>query len=221
MLQKYHNDSFDRIDPAKRAKILSTGIQEFADNGFESSNINIIAKKAGVSVGVMYKYFNSKKDFFLTCVQHSVDVLETVISDVMANDDKLLIKVEKLIRAIQYHSRENANFVKLYNQITGEGENEYVKMLAQKIEGISSDAYNVVLKQAIEDGDIRTDCDPRLFAFFFDNLLTSLQFSYTCEYYKERFKIYCGEDIFENDEKVLQELLKFFESAFTFSKNNP
>lgn len=218
MLEKHHKDAFDRIDPEKRERILSIGIEEFADKGFETANINVIAKKAKVSVGVMYKYFNSKEDFFLTCLNYSMEVLESVISEVMATGDKILVKAEKIIRAIQYHSRENANFVKLYNEITGEGKSKYVDILAREIEGISSKAYESVISQAKENGDIRDDCDPRLFAFFFDNLLTSLQFSYTCEYYKERFKIYCGEDIFENDEKVVSQLLKFLESAFTFSK---
>ena len=42
-----------------------------------------------------------------------------------------------------------------------------------------------------------------------------LQFSYCCDYYRERFKIYCGEGILSEDERVVTELLKFFESAFT------
>ena len=40
----------------------------------------------------------------------------------------------------------------------------------------------------------RRDMDPRLFAFFFDNLLMMLQFSYCCDYYRARLALYCGED---------------------------
>jgi len=54
-----------------------------------------------------------------------------------------------------------------------------------------------------------------MFAFFFDNLLMMLQFSYCCEYYRERFKIYCGEDAVFDDERVVTQMLKFVESAFT------
>ena len=59
MLEKHHNDAFDRIPAEKREKILKTGIDEFAQLGFEKANINVIAKKAGVSIGIMYKYFNT------------------------------------------------------------------------------------------------------------------------------------------------------------------
>jgi len=66
---------------------------------------------------------------------------------------------------------------------------------------------------------VRQDLNPRLFAFFLDNLLLMLQFSFTCEYYKERLSIYTGVNIDElNDDEIVNQLLKFIESAFTFSK---
>lgn len=46
-----------------------------------------------------------------------------------------------------------------------------------------------------------------------------LQFSYTCAYYKERLSIYTGVNIDEaNDDEIVAQLLKFLESAFTFTK---
>ena len=83
----------------------------------------------------------------------------------------------------------------------------------------TSGIYTTAIAQALAKGDVRPDLDPRLFAFFLDNLLMSLQFSYTCDYYKERFKFYTGVDVEEMDEeRVIGQLLKFVESAFTFEK---
>lgn len=49
----------------------------------------------------------------------------------------------------------------------------------------------------------------------------SLQFSYTCDYYKERFKFYTGVDVEKMDEeRVISQLLKFVESAFTFERSD-
>ena len=107
----------------------------------------------------------------------------------------------------------------MYNEITSGSSKKFAPFLASEIESVTAKAYTALITKAVEDGDIRKDINPRLFAFFFDNLLMTLQFSYCCEYYKERFKVYCGEDIMENDEKVISELLKFMESAFTFSRS--
>ena len=107
----------------------------------------------------------------------------------------------------------------MYNEITSGSSKKFAPLLAKKIEGVTAKTYTAFIEKAMKDGDIRSDIDPKMFAFFFDNLLTSLQFSYSCDYYQERFKVYCGDKVMEEDEKVITELLKFIESAFTFSRS--
>jgi hypothetical protein len=107
----------------------------------------------------------------------------------------------------------------MYNEITAGASQKYAQLVAKEIESISSDVYIKFIADAKASGEIRDDIDPRLFAFFFDNLLLMLQFSYSCDYYKERFKIFCGDDIIGDDELVVSELLKFIESAFTFKQS--
>lgn len=218
--KQYHKDAFDRIDEERKNKILEIGIEEFSSKGYEKANINIIAKNAGISIGLMYKYFATKEDLFITCIHRGMAILEKAINEIMQSDDKLLIKAEKLIRTTCMHSRKNANYIKMYNEITSEkGSAERTKMLVEEIESKTSSVYISAIAQALAKGDVRGDLDPRMFAFFLDNLLTSLQFSYTCDYYRERFRIYTGVDVNEiDDEKVVTQLLKFIESAFTFEK---
>jgi AcrR family transcriptional regulator len=199
-------------------EILETGIAEFAANGLDRANINVIAKKSGVSVGVLYKYYKDKEGFFLSCLRHSLDMLRSVIGEAMSGEEKLLVRAEKLIRAVQQCARDHGTYNIMYNEITAGASNKYARMLAEEIENISSEIYIQFINEAKASGDIRDDIDPRMFAFFFDNLLMTLQFSYSCDYYRERFKIFCGEDILDDDEKVVAELLKFMESAFTFKQ---
>jgi len=208
-----------KLSEEKINELLETGIAEFAEKGLDRANTNVIAKKAGISVGVLFKYYGDKDTFFLACLDRSLKVLESVINGVMESDDKILLRAEKLVRAVQYHSRANANYINMYNEITCGSGKRFSKILAEKIEGISSRTYSKFIADAMDDGLIRQDINPRLFAFFFDNLLMMMQFSYTCDYYRERFKIYCGEDILDNDELVVAELLKFLESAFTFERS--
>ena len=65
-LQKHHKATFDNIAPEKRERIINAATMEFALKGFENANINNIAKKADVSIGSLYKYFENKQDMFLT-----------------------------------------------------------------------------------------------------------------------------------------------------------
>ena len=208
-----------KLTEEKLTEILEAGIEEFAEKGPDRANINIIAKKAGISVGVLYKYYEDKEAFFLACLRRSLKVLEAVLQEVINSEDKILVRAEKMIRSVQQYSRNYSNYINMYNEITSGSSKKYASKLAAEIEGVTSKTYAEFIARAIKDGDIRNDIDPRLFAFFFDNLLTTLQFSYCSDYYRERFKVYCGEDILEEDEKVISELLKFIESAFTFNRS--
>lgn len=212
----YHKEAFDRASEKYRIAVLTAGINEFSELGLEKANINVIAKKAGVSVGLLYKYFDTKEDYFFTCVEEAMRTLEDIIEGVVNSNDKILVRAEKLIRAIQATSGADSKYVKLYNEITKVSEIEGAAELAKKVEGISAKTYNEFILAAQKNGDIRSDCDCAMFAFFFDTLLMTLQFSYTCDYYRERLKLFCGEDIFDNDERMVSELLKFLEAAFTF-----
>ena len=198
--------------------ILETGIREFAAQGMDRANINIIAKKAGISVGVLYKYFKDKEAFFLACLNQSLSILETVLRESLSGEHKLLERAEKIIRAVQKTSREHVDYINMYLSITTGSNRKFAPELAKRIEGMTAEVYAQFIKDAQKSGDIRQDIDPKLFAFFFDNLLMMLQFSYGCDYFQERFKVYAGDDIFSKDEVVVSEMLKFLESAFTLEQ---
>ncbi len=189
-----------KLSDEKINEILETGIAEFAAHGLDRANINVIAKKSKVSVGVLYKYYGDKENFFLACLRHSLETLRSIVDDATSGDDKLLVRAEKLIRAVQRCAREHNTYNVLYNEITAGASKKYAQILAREIESITAQVYSRFIAQAKAEGDIRDDIDPRLFAFFFDNLLMMLQFSYSCDYYRERFKIFCG--VLEDDEKL-------------------
>ena len=219
MIEKRYKEAFERATDERKEKILEIGIEEFSSKGYENANINVIAKKAGISIGLMYKYFATKEDLFITCIHRGKAILDDALEEIMQSDDKLLVKAEKLIRTTCYHSKSNANYIKLYNELTSERNPERAKLLSEELEFSTSRKYITAIVQALAKDDVRPDLDPRLFAFFLDNLLMSLQFSYTCDYYRERFEIYTGVNVDEmDDEMVVRQLLKFIESAFTFEK---
>ena len=219
MFEKRYKEAFERATDERKEKILEVGIKEFASKGYEKANINIIAKKAGISIGLMYKYFSTKEDLFITCIQRGMSILDDAIDEILQSDDKLIVKAEKLIRTTCQLSQRDANYVKLYNEITSERDSEKAMEFAKAIEGETSKKYVKCITDALAKGDVRQDMDPRLFAFFLDNLLTSLQFSFTCDYYRNRLEIYTGVNVAElSEDQIVKQLLKFIESAFTFEK---
>ncbi len=215
----YYKPTFSNISEEKRTKILNVAVNEFATMGFDNANINTIAKKAEVSVGSLYKYFDTKTDLFLTSVSYGINTLEAVLDAVINSGEDVMKKLEKLIRLAIEFSRKSGVLIKLYNQFTGESNPEIAKIIAKKMETLTAAAYKKTIIEGQVNGEIRTDIDPGMAAYLVDNILINVQFSYACEYYSERYKIYAGEDIFEKDEFVIENLLRFIKAALKMNEN--
>ncbi|MGN1418728.1 MAG: TetR/AcrR family transcriptional regulator [Acutalibacteraceae bacterium] len=209
----FHKPTFENIPEEKRLKILNVAVDEFANKGFENANINTIAKRAQVSVGSLYKYFDTKVDLFLTSVNYGISCLEEILNEVVTSEEDIAVKLEKLIREAINFSRKNSVMIKLYNEFTTESNAELGKELARRMESITSEAYKQAIIQAQVAGEIRTDIDPGMAAFLVDNILMNVQFSYACDYYKERYSIYAGEDIFQKDDFAVENIIRFAKAA--------
>jgi AcrR family transcriptional regulator len=69
----------------KRNRIIEKGFELMCENGYYNTTIPDIAKNADVSVGIIYQYFNDKKDIFMEGVKNysnnimypMINILET------------------------------------------------------------------------------------------------------------------------------------------------
>ena len=189
--------------------ILETGIEVFSQRGLDRTGIGAVAAAAGVSVGVIYKYFEDKDAFFLACVRYALRELDTALENAVGSGDDVRSAMRSLIGAVIDHSRRHPSHNALYNEITSGGCRQYAAQLAREIESRSAGVYAAMMERALAEGAVAGAPDARLFAFFFDDLLMMLQFSYSCDYYRERMKLFCGEDILNDDERMTEEFLRF------------
>lgn len=204
---------YKRLSDEKLNELINAGIAEFAEYGFDGASLSRISKRAGISVGVIYKYYKDKDDLFLACVHMSLKELSDVLTEVAEKGDDLEKSIENVIAVLISHAKRKPDVNKMYNEITTTGMKKYSQILSNEIESISANVYTELIEKGKASGKIRSDANPRFFAFFFDNLLMTLQFSYCSEYYKERMRIYCGEDAFDDDERMTKSLVAFIMGA--------
>jgi AcrR family transcriptional regulator len=62
------------MEKEKRERILNAALKEFADNGYEKARTNEIVKQAGISKGLLYHYFDSKKNLFLFLYDYTTQI---------------------------------------------------------------------------------------------------------------------------------------------------
>ncbi len=216
----YYKPTFSNIPEEKRMKILNVAVNEFANHGFDNANINTIAKKAEVSVGSLYKYFDTKTDLFLTSVDYGISNLEAILESVIKSDEDVMVKLERLIRIAIEFSRKSSVLIKLYNEFTGENDAELAKKIARSMETMTAMAYKNAIEEGQIKGEIRKDIDPGMAAYLVDNILMNLQFSYACDYYSERYRIYAGENILMQDDFAIDNILRFIKSALKMNEDS-
>lgn len=202
---------YKKLDDEILNNILESGIDEFVDRGFSGANMRGIAQRAGVSVGVIYKYFSDKDSFFRACLDHSLQLLDNVLAEAVKEEDDFDSCIRNIVYALVRHSQQHSNYNAMYNEITAGGCRVYAAEFAKEIETRSAQAYSRLIAKAQAQGRISKDADSGVLAFFFDNLLMMLQFSFSCEYYRERMKIFCGESADKED--IAEYMISFIEKA--------
>lgn len=90
----------------KRERIIEKGFELMCEKGFYSTNTNEIAEYAGVSTGIIYQYFNDKKEIFIEGVKNysnaimypMLQVLETERIDTNNIENLMSRMIENLIK---------------------------------------------------------------------------------------------------------------------------
>ena len=63
---------------ARREQLVALGVEIFSERPFDEVSIDDIAASAGISKGLLYHYFPSKRDFYVAVVRHSADEMQAV-----------------------------------------------------------------------------------------------------------------------------------------------
>ncbi len=69
------SERFERLDAEKQQAIINAALAEFAENGYSRASTNEIVKQAGISKGILFHYFGSKRRLFLYLFSWGVSYL--------------------------------------------------------------------------------------------------------------------------------------------------
>ncbi|HUQ03381.1 MAG TPA: TetR/AcrR family transcriptional regulator [Kofleriaceae bacterium] len=144
-----------------RDAILQAAEDELAQRGYVATKMLDIARRAGMSVGALYRYFDSKEAIFGAMVQRSGDRLVeemrasvTGVKDLRARLGRL---VESLFRFIEDH---RAMFL-VFHQLpdVGRAQCEAMAHQSDSARERSLALYRAVLADGMANGTLRDDVD--------------------------------------------------------------
>lgn len=81
----------------KRDKIIKKGFELMCRNGYYNTNTSDIAKYASVSTGIIYQYFNDKKDIFIEGIKNYSDNIMFPILNLLKDNEIKLNNLDNIL----------------------------------------------------------------------------------------------------------------------------
>ncbi|MDZ7744055.1 MAG: TetR/AcrR family transcriptional regulator [Bacteroidota bacterium] len=106
-------EQYDDIRESKKKLILDSALDLFANQGFHATSISSIAKKAKISKGLLYNYFESKEKLLMEImnsgIQEFIDYFDTN-EDGILSDSEFKYFIEMSLLTL----KSRTNYWKLY-----------------------------------------------------------------------------------------------------------
>ena len=145
-------------DPAliekRRKQIVEAATELFSKQGFYKTTIKDIAKKAGVSYGVVYLYVKEKEDVLLLVLEQVINAYAEEIPKAMAAGvdplDRLVRAVEAYCRVVDKHRAPTVLAYRSTKSLTPER-----REIIQKLETDTNEFIAVSIRDCIAAGLVR------------------------------------------------------------------
>ena len=94
---------------ARREQLVALGIDIFSERPFDEVSIDDIAAAAGVSKGLLYHYFPSKRDYYVAVVRFAAGEMEALTEP---DPDPELPPLERYLEYVETHARGYATVLR-------------------------------------------------------------------------------------------------------------
>ena len=85
--------NMEKTENAVRSRLLEAGKEEFRDRGFLKASLRAICKKADVTTGALYFFFESKAALFEEIVKETVEKLKELTGDFSNRENRDIARI--------------------------------------------------------------------------------------------------------------------------------
>src|SRR4051794_32071713 len=99
---------------ARREQLVALGIDIFSERPFDEVSIDDIAATAGISKGLLYHYFPSKRDFYVAVIRSAADEMQALTEPDPALEprERLAAALERYLEYVETHARGYATVLR-------------------------------------------------------------------------------------------------------------
>src|SRR5699024_762748 len=140
---------FNNLKLEKQEQIINAAIKEFVQSGFDKASTNEIVKRANISKGSLFNYFNSKKDLYLYLIEYSRNIIRDLNDQIDLTEEDLFNRIEKAGLEKFYVQQKHPLVFDFFASLKHEESVEVRETVKQSIDYI----YNVAIKRLYQDID--------------------------------------------------------------------
>ncbi|MBB5326378.1 AcrR family transcriptional regulator [Anoxybacillus tepidamans] len=96
--------SFEKQPEEKKQLIIRVAIEEFVQHGYDRASTDVITSRAGISKGLLFHYFKSKKNLYLYVVTYAKNLLLEKVMEALqsVSSPDFFVRIKEIALAKQW-----------------------------------------------------------------------------------------------------------------------
>ncbi len=152
----------DKVIAERKANIEKSAQELFIGQGFHATSMRDIAKRAGVSLGNLYNYYETKESIFVSIVEQYLEVIDDQLREMFGSIDEPL-EPESLRRlgemAGELVNKHSDFWLLMYIDVL-EFQNRHFRKMFDGLSQRFRKIFGTQFAEAERKGDLRTGVDP-------------------------------------------------------------
>lgn len=141
--------------------ILDAAQRAFTENGFEGSSVADIARLAGISDGLVYRYFRNKRELLYEVLRRFYERILLDLETQVFNHAAFSARLEALMRRHLDVFVADADLCRLFISEVRTA-SDYQGSPIQELNRLYTSVLIRIVREAVKSGEVRPDVNPRL-----------------------------------------------------------
>ena len=163
--------SRDRRAPYSLEELLEVVAREFLERGYDATSMEDLSRATGRTKSSIYHHVSGKEALLRLAVARAVDALFGVLDEPGAQQGRAVERLEHVVRGSARVLAAELPYVTLLLRVRGNTETERWALGRRRD---FDRRLAALVGEAIEDGDLRDDLDPRLVTRLLFGMINSL-----------------------------------------------
>jgi len=202
-------ETFNNLLEGKKNLIISNGIEVFSKESFTDASTDLITQKAGISKGLLFHYFGSKKNFYLYLLEYSLKLFSepNMSYNTKEGDNFYDILFKNMDRKLKLETKYHNEmlFINLASKEASKHVVEEKTVLIRKYMAEVQKNSALTINEAISTLSLRADVDKAKLVQGLSMYINTIILQYL-QIYRER-----PEEFFENSNNIKSEIKDYID----------